>query len=384
MISSQIGLLFNYATYLIGKRDFKVDAKRLRRVMARWFFMTSLTGRYTGSYETVMDQDFNRLREAETADEFVALLDHIIQETLTDDFWTITLPNDLATSSARSPSLFAFYAAQSLLDANALFSDIKVSALLDPSITANKAALERHHLFPRAHLKSSGITDTRDINQIANFALVEWSDNISISDTAPGDYFPKYAGAFSPEDLERMMYWHALPEGWHELSYVDFLSARRRAIAAVIRDGFDRLHAEDEMPLEATAAVAPVALTTGPSATAELHVDGTLNPYPALQSNPVVSSSNGSPSNGTWDQARFFAVLRESDRRPPQLLTTFSNGPKRTCQRSTGAPARSTARSRQALRWVTRGIRSSACGLRDTLNSNSITCGRRRPSTRKL
>lgn len=306
MISSQIGLLFNYATYLIGKRDFGIDAKRLRRVMARWFFMTSLTARYTGSYETVMDQDFNRMREVKSADEFVALLDRLITESLTDDFWTIALPNDLATSSARSPSLFAFYAAQNLLDAKALFSEIKVGALLDPSIVANKSALERHHLFPRAYLKNQGISDTRDINQIANFALVEWSDNISISDTPPSEYFPLYVEEFSPENLARMMHWHALPQRWHELGYAEFLQSRRRAMAAVIRHGFARLYAEDELPSE-TAEPSPLdeAEVVVARAVSESSVASNEAPEPSEVMPPAV--------NGRWDQTRFFQVLRDSE-----------------------------------------------------------------------
>ncbi len=33
---------------------------------------------------------------------------YICDITLTDDFWAVSLPQDLATSSARSPSLFAY------------------------------------------------------------------------------------------------------------------------------------------------------------------------------------------------------------------------------------------------------------------------------------
>jgi hypothetical protein len=35
--------------YLIGKRDFGVDAYTPRNVVARWFFMAALTGGYTAS-----------------------------------------------------------------------------------------------------------------------------------------------------------------------------------------------------------------------------------------------------------------------------------------------------------------------------------------------
>jgi hypothetical protein len=36
-------------------------------------------------------------------------------------------------------------------------------------------------------------------------------------------------------------YWHALPAGWEQMEYQDFLDARRKGIAKVISDGFQRL-----------------------------------------------------------------------------------------------------------------------------------------------
>lgn len=241
MISSNNNLLYTYALFLIGKRDYGVDPYKLRNTMARWFFMAQLTGRYTSSPETRMEQDLADLRGVETGSEFIQVLEHFIGDALTEDFWTITLPNALATSSARSPSLFGYYAALNLLDARVLFSEMKVSELLDPAVRGAKAAIERHHLFPRGHLRSLKITSRRDTNQIANYALVEWSDNISISDKPPADYFPQYELRFKDDDLEAMRYWHALPPDWEHMDYLTFLEARRAGIAQVIRDGFQKL-----------------------------------------------------------------------------------------------------------------------------------------------
>lgn len=241
MISSQNALLYAYALFLIGKRDYGIQGYTLRNAIARWFFMTSLTGRYTASPETQMEQDLALLREIHDGHELVRLLDRIVGDELTEDFWNITLPNDLATSSARSPSLFAYYAALNLLEATVLFSQMKVSDLLDPAVKGTKSALERHHIFPGGYLNTLGVTSTRDRNQIANFALVEWSDNIDISDVPPSDYFPKYAARFSKQELDQMMYWHALPHGWENMEYLEFVEARRKRMAAVIRDGFQKL-----------------------------------------------------------------------------------------------------------------------------------------------
>jgi len=256
LISSQNNLLFAYILYLLGRTEYGVEPFTLRRLIARWFFMSAITGRYTGSPESQMEFDLARFRGLEGPEQFVAVLAEICDATLTKDFWDITLPTELATSAARSPSMFAYFASLNLLDARVLFSDRKVSELMDPSTAANKASLERHHLFPKAYLKTLGVTDTRETNQIANFAMVEWGDNVKISDTAPADYVPVLMERFSGKELERMCYWHALPDGWHNLDYGDFLRQRRELMAKVIRDAYQRLAG---VPSEARPTAMPVA-----------------------------------------------------------------------------------------------------------------------------
>ena len=235
----------------IGKYDFNMDLYGLRNLVARWFFMTTLTARYSASPETTMESDLARLRSITDAVSFVKNFDQVISDTLTEDFWAITLPNEIATSSPRSPSLFAYYAALNLLGARVLFSKMKVSELLDPAIKGKKSGTERHHLFPKNYLKKMNITEIRDTNQIANYALVEWSDNIEISDSSPQEYLPQYIARFNPDELKGMYYWHALPDGWENMSYEDFLKARRKAIAQIIREAYRRLsgkRSEDDAP----------------------------------------------------------------------------------------------------------------------------------------
>lgn len=152
------------------------------------------------------------------------------------------MPGELAVSSARSPALFSFYAAQVLLDARALYSEQKVTTLLDPASVSTKSAVERHHLFPKAFLRDEmKITDVRDTNQVANFALIEWGDNVGISDQPPAAYVPKLETRFSDAELKRMYYWHALPDGWKDMSYQEFLVRRRELIARTIADGYATL-----------------------------------------------------------------------------------------------------------------------------------------------
>jgi hypothetical protein len=255
MISSKNGLLFTYLLYLLGRTEYGVPEHILRRVISRWFFMASLTGRYTSSPETRLEFDLARFRKVTDAKGFVEVLETVCSGELTGDFWTITLPNDLATSSPRSPSLFAYIAALNLLDAQALFSSQKVSFLLDPSVHANRSAAERHHLFPKAHLQKQGITDHRETNQVANYALIEWGANAEISDTAPDNYLPVMTKRVKAKELKQQYYWHALPDGWESMDYKEFLIARRDMIARVIREGYETL-----MDGPGTAPTAPAAL----------------------------------------------------------------------------------------------------------------------------
>ena len=201
----------------------------------------TLTGRYTSSPETVLDADLARFRTIVKGDDFLEILDGILRSTLTNDFWEITLPASLDSSSARNPELFAYVAAQNKLAAPVLFSHKSVRDMIDPAIQSKKKALERHHLFPRAYLERKGITERRAINQMANYALLEWPENIDISDDAPEVYVPEIASRFSKEDWCSMREHHALPDSWSTMPYEKFLDARRKLMAAVVRKGYEKL-----------------------------------------------------------------------------------------------------------------------------------------------
>ncbi len=241
MVSSKNALLFAYAFYLLGHGRCGVSEHHLQKAIGRWFFFSSLTGRYTGSPESVMDGDLNRLKGVTTHQGFIDALNHVMVSSLTNDFWGITLPAALESSSARNPELFAYVAAQNRLNAPVLFSHKKISDLIDPALQTKKKALERHHLFPRAWLEKQAITDQKVINQMANYALLEWPENIAISDTPPSEYVPQMRDRFSAIEWKTMNDLHGLPESWENMEYQDFLQERRRLMAAIIRRGFETL-----------------------------------------------------------------------------------------------------------------------------------------------
>jgi hypothetical protein len=241
MISSQNALLYAYAFYLIGRLKYKAPEHKLQKAIGRWFFFASLTGRYTSSPETVMDGDLNRLKNLSGGDAFLSILNNLMENELTNDFWTTTLPAALESSSARNPELFAFVAAQNRLGAPVLFSHKKISDLIDPALKTKKKSLERHHLFPRGWLEKGGETDLKIINQMANYALLEWPENIAISDDPPSKYVNEIRARFEYPEWKRMNEMHALPDGWEAMSYESFLHARRGLMASIIRQGYETL-----------------------------------------------------------------------------------------------------------------------------------------------
>lgn len=270
MISSDNAVLFSYAMWLIGRVDHGMSVASLREVIARWFFMVHTTARYSGSFESQFESDVARLEDVKDAAGFTSMLDRVVEDTLSSDFWTITLPNQLGTSASKGPALSAYMAALNILDADALMGTGKVRSRLDPAIVA-KRGIERHHLFPKAHLRDRlKITDVKLVNQIANMSFVEWMDNGAVSDDPPDTYWPAMLTArkFSDTTLAQQIRDHALPPDWTSMAYLDFLAARRKLMGEVVRTAFEQLRASNYSPAYPTvstpAPAAAAVVTTQP------------------------------------------------------------------------------------------------------------------------
>jgi hypothetical protein len=242
LIWSELSTLFAYSLFLIGRTQFNVSLPKLRRTIGRWYLMSVVTSRYVGgSSESAMEEDLARVFEATDADKFLAGLEAAMVSELTNDFWQVTLPSRMESSSSRT--LSPFFAAQSVLGAKALFSTLGVGELLDPSAASTKSDLEIHHLFPKAWLQKNGVTSPKDYNQIANMGLLEWSANIEVSDDAPTDYAPRLEERMKRSEAERdeANRLQALPDDWWDLDYDDFLHQRRELMADVVRMAFEKI-----------------------------------------------------------------------------------------------------------------------------------------------
>ncbi|SMO72740.1 GmrSD restriction endonuclease domain-containing protein [Propioniciclava tarda] len=170
-LTSNMNVIYSYVLFLLGRTKYRVELAKLRPLIARWLFMSQLTARYTGSSESQIQKDLDRVESVPQGDAagFESSLDEIIGSQLTPDFWTYNVPQQLLTSGpSLSPHYQCYLAALNILDADMFMLNERVRDWMDPSRPAVKGT-EGHHLFPRAYQEAVlGITDIKRINQAAN------------------------------------------------------------------------------------------------------------------------------------------------------------------------------------------------------------------------
>ena len=74
---------------------------------------------------------------------------------------------------------------------------------------------------------------------------------MEIGDSPPSDYFPALFAELAPSEQRQARLWHALPEGWEQMDYRDFLQQRRVLIAEVVRAALAKLRS-GRLPEDAT------------------------------------------------------------------------------------------------------------------------------------
>ena len=219
----------------------EIDAMHLSSL---WFFYASLISLYTGSFESTVENHLNSIKELTNVDEYKEFVLSRVNERLTNDYFDITLVGSegLAVSGRGNNAWNAYVASLNILNAGILFSksNLFVSKLFEPGTDGKRKSLEKHHLFPKAYLKSMGYSDAK-INQMANYAYIDWKDNMDILDDAPSIYYPIICNGKSDDEIRRMESENALPHGWENMAYEDFLEARRRLMAAKIKAALEQL-----------------------------------------------------------------------------------------------------------------------------------------------
>lgn len=245
IMSSKGAVNFAYNLYLTLREDPSIPATDVKRWVQRWYVMSVLTGRYSGSSESIMDRDIRRIAEQG----FIPFYEEIAASRLSDTFWEVELPQNLVTTSVRTGAWMVYVASQARAADNTLFTNgFKVA-----DIIGNVGDI--HHIFPKAYLQEKLDAPQRLYNQVANYTFLEKRINIAIGKKSPKEYFgiakdaitsgEDYFGDIAdPEALRSNLEANCIPEGIFEMEaadYEDFLAQRRKLMAKKIERYFKSL-----------------------------------------------------------------------------------------------------------------------------------------------
>lgn len=243
MIRSSNALNFAYMLYLLLSKEGR-QPEDIESLVKRWFVMSILTSRATGSFESQFDRDIKQI-EARGVD---AVLAEIEEGQLGEGFWNVVLPQNMDRASSSSPFLMVFLAAQSNLNCRGFLSkDIAITDLLEQRG-------DLHHLFPKAFMKKNGRT-WHDYNHVGNFVLMQQEINIRIGAKAPLEYMNsildgvhdgsiRYGAITTKEELDANLVDNAIPasiftSGVHD--FESFLQERRVLMSKLIQRYYSKL-----------------------------------------------------------------------------------------------------------------------------------------------
>lgn len=224
--------------YLKLSKDTTIPRDQIKHHVQKWFVLSTLTGRYITSPESVMSRDIRLINEKG----FINFFNEVEASVLSDTFWNITLPQNLETTSTNSPAFNTFLAAQVNLNCNSLFMHgTMISDLINISGDV-------HHIFPKAYLKKNGVDSKGRYNQVANFTYLDTQVNKAVKDDAPNIYFGKvieqcentsiaFGNIADRDSLMRNLDENAIPQdviGMTVDDYDVFLVERRKLMAKLV------------------------------------------------------------------------------------------------------------------------------------------------------
>ena len=245
MIGSKNALNFTYALYLRLRKSGDLSEGDRARIVKRWLVMSLLTGRAVGSFESTWETDLRRIAEHGAA-EYLRVIE---ESELGEGFWNVALPEELVSPSKRNPAFQTYLAARVNTGGRGFLSkSVSVSHMIE-------GHGDLHHVVPKNHLIKNGFPKENDYNQVANFALTETPINIAIKDHPPKVYMGwmseqsqtgvlRIGEIVDSGDLKANLAENAIPDFIAEVAsanYREFLDARRKLMAAMIRKYYEAL-----------------------------------------------------------------------------------------------------------------------------------------------
>lgn len=225
-VSGRLGL--DHDRVLMGRYAFPVVSRLLalnggqfddsahRDKVLYWYIHAALRGRFAGSTETYLQQDYDTARRS-GIDGLIASLERSRGGVLE------ILPHDFEGATRGSRFYPLLYMLTRVKGARDFGSGLELKAELLGKLTS----LQVHHIFPKGLLRNT--YEHAQVNAIANFCFLTQQANLVVGKREPEDYFVE-AEAKHPGVLESQ--WIPTdPELWHVDRYVDFLEARRELLA---------------------------------------------------------------------------------------------------------------------------------------------------------
>ena len=243
LIRSKNALGFAYIVYL-KLREQGIAQAKIGRLVTRWFVLSVITSRYSGSADSTFDFDVKQM----DIKSFEDYLSEIEKAELSDSFWNFGLIQRLDTSVASSPVFHVYQAAQVKgQDKGFLSRDISVA-----DIILYKGDI--HHIFPKSFLRKNNLA-RGDYNQLGNYVLMQQEINIAIGAKSPNIYFKelqdqcaggkmKYGAIDTYEELMENLKTHCIPESIFEAdinSYDGFLQERRKLMSQKMKKYYQSL-----------------------------------------------------------------------------------------------------------------------------------------------
>ena len=243
MVRSQNALNAAYIVYL-KLRAMGVTDQLIEGYVRRWYVLSVLTGRYSGSPESQFDTDIRQIAQGD----FGKYLATQEEAELSPAFWEVGLVQQLDTAQANSPQFWVWVASQVKNNARGFLSrDVRVQELV--SLLG-----DIHHVFPKDALKKAGMEKAL-YNQIANYAFAQEEINIKVGNKLPRDYLAvvraqctggplKYGSINDLAVLNTNLAENCVPQSLFEAGldqYEAFLSERRKLMAQALRSYYATL-----------------------------------------------------------------------------------------------------------------------------------------------
>lgn len=236
--SGKLGLVghgvlnFAYILYLYLQCELHLAKDQTDSLVKRWIVMSALTGRYSGSSESAFERDIKVIVQSIDS---VATMNTTLNRELTDNFWSITLPEALQRQTTQTSSWRIFQMAQVYTGDRAwLAKDTRAETVMEEEGNI-------HHIFPRAYLRTNHFSKA-EINQIANYVWLTRPRNMDVGDQAPKDYL--HSERINEFFNEQNNAENAIPTALQDYDFHDyhhFLEQRRQLMAEKIHHYYDQL-----------------------------------------------------------------------------------------------------------------------------------------------